>query len=155
VGAVRRSMPSRLPWPAAESDFVAFWIDSEDPVADIETTWEHLQARDHWDRPNGASNEQVLLMTTCMETWIIADRATLAKHYGSDLQASALPALHKLEERDRQAIQDALAHATRKCSNAYTKGKRSFDVLGQLDPATLSKYLPSFVRVRRILDASL
>src|SRR5438552_3705655 len=47
------------------------------------------------------------------------------------------------------------AHVTPKCSNAYTKGKRSFEVLGQLDPATLSTYLPSLVRVRRILDASL
>ena len=66
-----------------------------------------------------------------------------------------LPALHDLEGRARDAIQNALAHATRKCSNAYTKGKRSFEVLGQLDPETLIKYLPSFARVRRILDASL
>ena len=94
-------------------------------------------------------------MTTCMETWIVADRATLAEHYGADLQESALPALHALEGRARDAIQTALTHATRRCSNAYNKGKRSFGVLGQLDPATLSKYLPSFVRIRRILDASL
>jgi hypothetical protein len=142
---------------ARKGDFLALWIDSEDPVADIEATWEHLQARkaDQWDRPNGATNEQVLLMTTCMETWIVADRITLPEHYGADLQESALPALHDLEGRARDAIQNALTHATRKCSNAYAKGKRSFEVLGQLDPATLGRYLPSFVRVRRILDAFL
>jgi hypothetical protein len=134
---------------------VFLWIDSEDPMPDIEATWEHLQARDHWDRPNGATNEQVLFMTTCMETWIVADRATLAEHYGADLQQSALPALHNLEGRPRDAIQNALTHATRSCSNAYTKGKRSFEVLSQLDPATLSQHLPSFRRVRRILDAFL
>lgn len=140
---------------AREDDFVGLWIDSEDPMADIEATWEHLQARDQWDKPNGATNEQVLLMTTCMETWIIADRTTLTEHYGTGLQESALPPLHNLEGRPRDAIQNALTHATRKCSNTYTKGKRSFEVLGQLEPGTLSKHLPSFVRVRRVLDASL
>ena len=140
---------------ARKSDHVFLWIDSEDPMTDIEATWEHLQGRDHWERPDRATNEQVLLMTTCMETWIVADRATLADYYGADLQISALPSLHNLEGRARDAIQNALTHATRNCSNAYTKGKRSFEVLGQLDPETLSKYLPSFVRVRRILDTSL
>lgn len=105
--------------------------------------------------PSGATNEQALFMTTCMETWIVADRATLAEHYGTDLQESALPALHNLEGRARDAVQDALSHATSKCRNAYMKGKRSFEVLGKLDPAVLAKHLPSFVRVRRILDASL
>jgi hypothetical protein len=140
---------------ARKGDFVALWIDSEDPMADIEDPWAHLKTRDHWDRPKDTTNDQVLLMTTCMETLIVADRATLAEHYGSDLQESALPSLQKLEERDRHAIQDALTHATRNCSNKYTKGKRSFEVLGRLDPATLSEHLPSFVRVRRILDDSL
>jgi hypothetical protein len=142
---------------ARKGDFVALWIDSEDPVTDVEATWEHLKARpdDNWDKPNGATNEQVLLMTTCMETWIVADRATLAEHYGADLQRSALPALHNLEGRARDAIQDALTRATRKCTNAYTKGKRAFEVLGKLDPAELIKHLPSLVRVRRILNASL
>ncbi|HLN32928.1 MAG TPA: DUF4276 family protein [Gemmataceae bacterium] len=140
---------------AREGDFVALLIDSEDPVADIETTWEHLQKRDHWAKPREATDEQVLLMTTCMETWIVADRATLASHYGNDLQESALPALPDLEARARDTIQNTLTQATRNCSNAYIKGKRSFEVLGQLEPATLSEHLPSFVRVRRILDARL
>ena len=140
---------------AKKGDHVFLWIDSEDPMTDIEATWQHLQDRDGWKKPKGAKDDQVLLMTTCMETWIVADRATLTEHYGADLQESALPALNNLEGRARDAIQNALAHATRNCSNAYTKGKRSFQVLGRLDAATLSLYLPSFVRVRRILDASL
>jgi hypothetical protein len=76
---------------ARKDDRVFLWIDSEDPVADIEATWQHLKARDGWTRPRGATDEQVLFMTTCMETWIVADRATLAEHYGADLQESALP----------------------------------------------------------------
>jgi hypothetical protein len=140
---------------ARKGDFVALWIDSEDPVADIEAPWEHLRKRDGWEKPKGATDEQVLLMTTCMETWIVADRVTLAEHYGAKLQKSALPKLHNLEGKDRNTIQDALTGATRRCSNAYTKGKRSFEVLGKLDPAVLRAHVPSFARVCRILDASL
>ena len=139
----------------AKGDFVALWIDSEDPVADIEATWKHLQDRDRWNKPKGATDEQVLFMTTCMETWIVADRTTLAEHYGTDLQESALPPLYNLEGRARDNIQNALTHATRNCRNAYAKGKRSFEILSKLEPETLSQHLPSFVRIRRILDDSL
>ncbi len=57
--------------------FVALWIDSEDPVADIEKTWAHLKQRDGWEKPEKSSDEQVLFMTTCMETLIATDRDTL------------------------------------------------------------------------------
>jgi hypothetical protein len=140
---------------AKQGDFVALLIDSEGPLTDTEATWKHLQKRDGWNRPKGATDDQVLFMTTCMETWIVADRATLAKFYGAKLQVNPLPALHKLEERARDDIQDALHRATRKCGNAYSKGKRSFEVLGELDSETLMRHLPSFVRVRRILDDKL
>jgi hypothetical protein len=137
------------------TDYVAMLIDSEDPVADAEATWVHLAARDGWEQPADSEDEQVLLMTTCMETWIVSDRAALAEHYGKQLQQNALPPLTNLETRLRGTIQDKLAHATRKCSNAYSKGKRSFEVLARLDPSTLEQYLPSFVRVRRILGERL
>ena len=83
--------------------FVAMLIDSEDPVANGEKTWQHLKARDGWDKPDGAKDEQVLLMTTCMETWIVADRAALKVHYGHKLQESALPPPNDLENRKGRA----------------------------------------------------
>lgn len=135
--------------------FVGLWIDSEEPVADVERTWAHLQQRDHWIPPAGATDEQVLFMATCMETWIAADRPILREHYGHALQVSALPPLENLEQRPRHSVQDALSHATRNCSNAYKKGKRSFDVLGMLTPAALKEHLPCFVRLCRILDVHL
>lgn len=142
---------------APKNSFLALWIDSEDKLADIEATWRHLKGRkdDNWDKPPGAVDEQVLFMTTCMETWISADRKTLFRYYGANLQKSALPPLKDLENRSRASVQTALTKATQKCTNAYFKGKRSFEVLGQLDPATLKQYLPSFKRVLRILNASL
>jgi hypothetical protein len=135
--------------------YVALWIDSEDPLTSLDAAWAHLKCRDHWTKPAGAKDDQVLFMTTCMETWIVADRAAIKDHYGAKLQESALPSLVNLENRERHDVQDQLAHATRKCSNAYTKGKRSFEILATLSPATLQKHLPSFARARRILDQKL
>ena len=106
-------------------------------------------------QPAGATDDQVLLMTTCMETLVAADHAALADHYGSKLQTSALPPLVQLESRGRHDVQDKLVHATRNCTNAYGKGKRSFEVLAKLTPSTLAQHLPSFVRTRRILDQKL
>lgn len=140
---------------AKAGHFVAMLIDSEDPVTDGEQTWAHLKTRDNWDKPAGADDEQVLFMTTCMETWIVADRATLKTHYGHKLQENALPPTNNLESRSRSDVHDELAHATRECSNAYKKGKRSFVVVGELNPAALQPLLPSFARAIRILNAKL
>jgi hypothetical protein len=134
---------------------VALWVDSEEPLEDLEAAWKHLQPRDQWSRPEGAKDEQVLFMTTCMETWFVADRTALSAHFGSELQDSALPPLNDLESRPRRDVQKGLTHATRNCANAYEKGKRSFEILGRLDPGVMEKHLPSFVRVRRILKACL
>ena len=131
-------------------DFIAMLVDSEDPVADLEQPWTHLKKRDNWNRPAGAEDDQALLMTTCMETWIVADRDGLKEHYGHKLQCAALPPLHALESRHRHDVHDKLEHATRNCSNAYRKGKRSFEVLETLSATTLSQ-LPSFARLLRVL----
>ena len=134
----------------SSGDYVAMWIDSEDLIDNIEATWRHLRNRkeDGWTRPKAAKDDQVLLMTTCMETWLICDRDTLKKHFGRKLQASALPPLSELEKRDRKGIQESLFHATRNCSNAYAKGERSFETVGQTRPTALDPHLPSFKRMR-------
>jgi len=130
-------------------------IDSEEPVSDPDKTWDHLKDRDNWEKPDGADDKQVLLMTTCMETWIVADRDTVRAHYGSSLQDSALPPLVNLEQINRKDIQDKLKHATSNCSNAYEKGKRSFEILGKLNAATLEKRLMAFKRMKEILKEKL
>ena len=137
------------------TDYVALLIDSEDPVPNIDETWNHLENRDHWDRPRGAQNDQVLLMTTCMETWIASDRNALTDHFGQHLHAAALPALDNIESRVRDEVQSSLQHATRDCPGPYAKGPKSFEVLGKLDPDAMAQHLPNFQRARRILDEKL
>jgi hypothetical protein len=55
----------------------------------------------------------------------------------------------------RFAIYKALEGATKDCTNAYKKGKRSFEILEKLDGNALQANLPSFVRMIRILKEKL
>lgn len=138
--------------------YVAMWIDSEDPMPNIEQAWKHLAevtTVSAWTKPHGAADDQVLFMTTCMETWIVADRAALQEHYKQKLNVNPLPHTNGLESKQRHEVQQALETATKECSNAYAKGRRSFDILEKLDPVVLKKHLPSFVRIVRILDDKL
>lgn len=135
--------------------YVVMLVDSEDPVSNMALTWDHLKKRDGWVKPNGADDQQVLLMTTCMESWIVADLSTLRKHYKHKLQETALPPVYDLETRNRHDIQDSLERATRNCENAYRKGIRSYEVLGKLEPTELKRHLPSFARCERILKKKL
>ena len=140
---------------ASCDDVIMLLVDSEDPVRDISMTWYHLRQGDRWQKPSGAVDEDVLLMTTSMETWIIADRETLREHFGRNFQQTALLPLDNLENRGRQDVLASLERATRNCHASYTKGPKSFEVLGKLSPEILEQYLPSFVRARRILDQKL
>lgn len=135
-------------------------VDSEDPVEfdgvkpeeAAKRTWEHLSRRDGWKKPTGATDTHVFLMTTCMETWIVADRAALKAHYGSLLNENGLPVVDKtLEQRNRHAMQNALVAATKECTNAYEKGKRSFEILGTLDPVAIEAFLPSLKRIHDLV----
>ena len=140
---------------ASGSDYVAMLVDSEDRVRNINEPWAHLERRDGWRRPDGADDNQVLLMTTCMETWIAADRDALKARFGRCLQENALPPVNNIESRSRQDVQDRLARATRNCPTPYSKGQVSFQILGKLNPDALEPRLPSFRRARRILRAEL
>jgi len=132
--------------------FVTLWIDSEEPVVDIEKTWDHLTKRDGWERPVQSSDEQVLFMTTCMETLIATDRNALKECFKNNLQESALPPLNNIESKNRKELLYILKHATQNCPSHYEKGKKSFELLGLLNAKTLRKHLPSFERTWRILD---
>lgn len=145
---------------AQAGDFVALLIDSEDPAAIPEDplaqqTWQHLNQRDGWERPAGASDQQVLLMTTCMETWIVADRTTLREHYGAGFNENQLPATINLESRHRHDVQKQLERATAGTSKPYRKGKRSFELLAKLNPQALAPLLPSYQRTKSILEIKL
>jgi len=131
---------------AKPGDFIGMLVDSEEPVANIEQPWQHLEQFDRWTRPTQATDEQVLLMTTSMETWIIADHSALRQHYGSSLQENGLGSTYDLESRSRNKILESLEHATRNCRVRYTKGAESFKLLALVDPQLVRSRLPSLDR---------
>ena len=135
--------------------YVGLLVDSEEPLSNVDDTWDHLARRDGWQRPRGVQNDHVLFMTTCMETWMLADHKALSAHFGQGFQPSALHPRENLENRPTGEVLGKLRHATRKCLAPYAKGPKSFAVLGKLDPATMKSCLPSFQRAVRILDTKL
>lgn len=141
-----------------ETAYIALLVDSEELVDNVENTWAHVIKHDGWQKPSGSVDEDVLLMTTCMETWIVADPVAISNHFAQhdrkNLTLSGLPKTN-LESRHPHDIQDALVAATKNCKAPYAKGKRSFEVLAKLDPEKLKSQLPSFARVVRILDDKL
>ena len=139
----------------SDGGFIALLIDSEEPVVDSDQPWVHIQRFDQFSRPFKVSDEQLFLMVTCMETWLVADRDTLKDFFGEDFQPTALPSLTNLETKSRDAVQQSLGNATRQCKKQYRKGECSFELLGKANPAELEKHLPSVQRFVTILRTRL
>lgn len=126
-------------------------VDSEDAVDPRAGIWEHLQSRDHWNQPPGVSDDQVFLMVRCMETWLLADCATLAKHFGQYWNGNVIPAWPILEDVGKNKVFDALAAATAACDKRrYAKGRVSFELLAKISPTQVESACP---HAKRFLDA--
>lgn len=131
--------------------FSILLVDSEEPVSkaderpDAAEPWRHWQERTKQERPRGVANDQIQLMVTCMETWIMADPAAVERKFG---RRASIP-LANLESRDRREIQAALERV------GYQKGKTSFELLSKLDPRELERHLPHFRRFLATLEARL
>lgn len=110
-------------------------VDSEDPIAEGHSVWQHLRERDGWKRPAGAADDQAFLMVQVMETWFLADRDLLRRYFGSALRESHLRQWPNLETVPKSTVLEALEMSTAACRKPYSKGKVSYELLGQLSPA--------------------
>ncbi len=132
---------------------VVLLVDSEDPVAGRTSPWAHLKTRDRWDQPNGATDDQVQLMVTCTEAWLLADKEALAEYYGQGFRLNSLPKNAAVETLLRRDIRAALEHATAntRTKGRYHKTKHAFALLGLIDPAKVRKAAPHADRLCRFL----
>ena len=55
-------------------------VDSEGPVRSGHSPWQHLLARDGWQKPDEADDCQAFLMVQFMETWFLADKDGLRRY---------------------------------------------------------------------------
>ena len=124
-------------------------VDSEDPVSPDHSVWQHLQARDGWDRPIGAEDDDAFLMVQVMETWFLADRDALRSYFGVQFAENAFRQWPQLEAVPKQTVLDALQRATARCQKRYAKGKVSFELLAQVDPTRVEAACP---HARALLD---
>jgi hypothetical protein len=134
-------------------------VDSES-VCDIPSSqisdalvWRFLENRmeDQWKMPNGVGVNQVGLMATCMETWLVADRKAFVAYFGKGVKESALPK-GQLENQTPQALLRAMKSATKECKNVYAKGDDTFRLLGKIEPTELRPILPHFNRFIEMLE---
>ncbi|MEE8386170.1 MAG: DUF4276 family protein, partial [Dehalococcoidia bacterium] len=110
-----------------------------------------------WKQPQDTNDDQAQLMVQCMETWCLADRDALKRFFRDGLQESVLVPHDNLEQRSKADVQQALERATRECGRdrSYRKGRRSFQLIAELDPRTLKSRLPHFARLCEVLDKKL
>lgn len=106
-------------------------VDSEGPVS--AQPWEHLHARDGWDKPD-ADDSHCHLMVQTMEAWLIADLDALDRFYGADFRRTAIPDNPNVEEIDKARLLPALEAATRDTTKGpYHKTRHGPRILGELD----------------------
>lgn len=136
---------------AGEGDFIVLLVDSEAAVAAGDGPWSHLKDRDNWDKPATATDDNVHLMVWCMEAWFIADCDTLAAFFGQHFNANALPNREDVENIAKPDLYTGLENATRLCEKMgrYGKGRHSFDILAQIDPAKVMEVSPY---AKRLID---
>jgi len=119
------------------TDFVILLVDSEGPV-DVPSSWDHLHARDGWQRPDDAIDEQAHLMVQCMEAWFLADPDALIKFYGQGFLAGSLPAQPNIEQIPKRSLLPALKHASKQTTKgSYHKTRHAFALLAVIDPGRL------------------
>lgn len=138
---------------ASADDFIVLLVDSEAAISVGVGAWVHLKDRDNWDKPPAATDDHAHMMVWCMEAWFLADRATLEEFFGNDFNAGALPARQDVENIPKCDLYAGLKNATRSCGKGeYGKGRHSYDILAQLDPARVTVASP---HAKRLVDTLL
>ena len=138
--AVRKPPPRKFP---------VLLVDSEERVKKAHTVWQHLESRDRWPQPPNARDDQAFLMVVAMETWFLADRDLLKKHFGQELVESHFKEWPALEEVPKETVLSALQAATAGCSISYEKGRVSFDLLAKLNADFVETACP---HAKQLLD---
>lgn len=119
-------------------------VDSEEPVATGHTAWDHLQARHQhrFARPADADDQSAFMMVQAMETWFLADPPALQRFFDFSLDTSVFQNSSPLEAILKEDALDMLRQATLRSRRHYSKGRRSYGILAEIDPQTVAAACP-------------
>ena len=116
-------------------------VDAEAPVAAGKSPCAHLRDQDGWTHP--MPEARVHLMVQFMESWFLADRATLQGFYGQGFNPNALPGNTEIEAVPKRDVMEGLARATKDTTKGgYHKTRHGFAILENLDPIKVSDRSP-------------
>jgi hypothetical protein len=123
------------------ADHVLLLVDADRSIDG--TPREHLGGGEtRWDL-SFADDGQCHLMAEVMESWFLADPATLEKFYGQDFAAGRLPKRTNVEEVPKDEVFSALSDATRKTGKGrYHKIQHGPQILERLDTDRVSARAP-------------
>ncbi len=139
---------------AATFDLPILLVDSEVPIS-AATPWEHVRQRegDGWERPHGASDDQIHFMVQAMEAWFYADKDTLQEYYGQGFRGASLSQRTDIEAIPKSDLFAGLQKATRDCGKGeYSKGDHSFKILEHINPSKVRASSPYAKRFLDVLD---
>jgi hypothetical protein len=139
--------------------FAILLVDSEAPVAQGTTAWNHLLNRENtWRRPAGAHNEHAHLMVQCMESWFLADTPNLCDFYERKskkrINRNALRCNPQIEDIAKEDVMDRLDRATKNVGG-YHKTRNAFAILAAVDPAAVRQRSPHADALFEVLIAKL
>lgn len=112
-------------------------VDSEGPVANHHTAWQHLKQRpdDNWDKPPDADDQTAHLMVQCMESWFLADKDTLERYFGDGFLRRSLPGQVNIESIPKNDVLNGLERAARPSTQKhYHKTNHGYELLGLINP---------------------
>jgi hypothetical protein len=125
--------------------FPILLVDSEAPVTQTDR-WKHVRLLngDGWQRPPGASPDQIHLMVQAMEAWFHADKEALQRYFGEGFHPAALSQRLDIETIPKADLFSGLKRATKDClkKGEYSKGQHSFEVLARVDPSKVKAASP-------------
>ena len=107
---------------------------------------------DGWDDSDLEEN-QCHLMVQLMEAWLIADPNALARFFGPDFRAGALPRTTNVEEIEKDRLMKALKSATRTTRpGPYHKTEHGPRLLALVDPTKVRKAAPHCDRLFQTIE---
>ena len=121
-------------------------VDAEEVVAKNRKPWQHLAARDAWERPAAVTDDAVHLMAVMTETWLLADPAALAAYYGDGFKKNVLPPAADLEGVAKKDVMLALERATKGTAKKSYAKSHGWELVGKISPEAIRARRPRFGR---------